>query len=315
LSFRLSQVVGVTYLNIQQPLKPSDHVQIITPAAMATIHGTRLYTFASRTGDTAFFGDQNKFLAASPIGQTFTNEQDYISFFPLTVPVAQCTIAFLSANNKGSLLTELQSTGGRKLLGAVLTSFLPSNVHTRVTDFLSRLLGFTDAKTVQEILDGLNAMDKPMVMPDFMTDFRSFLRAYFAFLSSGTLSPATCGNGVVDTGETAQNCAVDAANISATEGNKLCETEKGESLINDPPDCLPFGPFMTSCEDLIDRILGGHETGQPIVGPRPTLVPGNPSPTPWPTATWVPPKPGPSGAGGPMKTATPTLVPTLTPTP
>jgi hypothetical protein len=275
LSFRLSQVVGVTYMTIDQPLKASDNVQIVTPAALATIHGTRLYTFASRSGDTGFFGDQNKFVASSPVGQTYTNDQDNITFFPLSAPVAQCTLDFLKANGQGSLLTELKTAGGRKLLGSVLTSFLPSNVHTRVTDFLSRLLGFTDAKTVQQILDALNSMDKPMEMSAFMTDFRSFLRAYFAYLSSGVLSPTTCGNGKVDSGETAQNCAVDVANVAPTTGNKLCETEKGESLVNDTPDCLPFGGFVTACEDLIDRTLGKPPVGAPGAGGQP--VPPKPS--------------------------------------
>ncbi len=273
LRFRMSQVTGTTYIDIEQALKRGDSVQIVTPSAIATVRGTRFYAFVSRTGDSAFVGDDDKLLVQTPEGDPDTSEADNIAFFALNLqePPATCTIEFLTANSKGSILKELQTGEDRQLLKNVLTGFLTSNVNTKITAFLYRFLDLPETTSVREILASIDSFDKAMELKDFMSDFRSFLRAYFAFVSTGPLAPETCGNGKADPGEDKKNCAVDTDNLSDTQNDAMCETEKGESLINNPPDCLPFGDVLLDCENVIDKALG--QTG----GGAPTLTPPTPS--------------------------------------
>jgi hypothetical protein len=51
------------------------------------------------------------------------------------------------------------------------------------------------------------------------------------------LAPETCGNGVEDEDETAENCPDDFADAIMC-GNNICETsDMGESLLSCPADC------------------------------------------------------------------------------
>jgi hypothetical protein len=100
--------------------------------------------------------------------------------------------------------------------------------------------------------------DKPVNLTNFLNDFRSFLRAYFTFVSTTPLPPLTYGNLRKDDGETAENCPTDVADITPSKGNAICETSLSESLINDRPDCLPGLPKLIDC---INVIIG--EVGKP----------------------------------------------------
>jgi hypothetical protein len=269
LRFRMSQVTGTTYINIEQALKRGDSLQIVTPSAIATVRGTRFYAFVSRMGDSAFVGDDNKVLVQTPEGDTDTNEADNIAFFTLNLqePPTTCTIEFVTANSTGTLLKELQTKEGRQLLKNVLTGFLTSNVNSKITAFLYRFLDLPETTSVREILTSIDSFDKAIELKDFMSDFRTFLRAYFAFVSTGPLASETCGNGKADPGEDKKNCAVDTDNLSDTQNDAMCETEKGESLINNPPDCLPFGDLLRDCENVIDKKLGQAAPGAPTITP------------------------------------------------
>jgi hypothetical protein len=269
LRFRMSQVTGTTYIDIEQALKRGDSIQIVTPSAIATVHGTRFYAFVSRMGDSAFVGDDNKVLVQTPEGDSDTNEADNIAFFTLNLqePPTACTIGFLTANSKLSMLKELQTKEGRQILKDVLTASLTSNVNSKITDFLYRFLDLSEDKSVRELLTLIDSFDKAMELKDFMGDFRSFLRAYFTFVSTGPLASETCGNGQADPGEDKKNCAVDTDNLAISQNNAMCETEKGESLINDPPDCLPFGDVLRDCENVIDKALGQANGGAPTITP------------------------------------------------
>ncbi len=304
LKFILSQTVGTSYTTTDQALKKDDHVQVITPSVTANIRGTKFYTFVSRTGHTAFIGEESNVELQTANRQISRMEPDNIGYFVLSIPnepPATCTIDFLNRVVKGSILKELRSTGGRQILREFLTQFLESNVNSKIAAFLFRFLDIPETTDTKGMLDAIAKFDKQMELADFLKDFRSFLRAYFVFLSSGPMAPDTCGNGVKDPGETEQNCAVDVKNIASTKDNGLCETEKGESLLNDPPDCLPFGSLAKACADLINTILNPGPPPvvppprrRPTLTPRPTHVPPTQQPPPPPSPTVKP-----SGVGVP----------------
>jgi hypothetical protein len=305
LQFVLTQSVGTTYMTVDQTLKSSDQVQIITPSVTANIRGTKFYTFVSRNGHTAFIGEEKTVELQTPNRQISRLDPDNIGYFVLNIPnqpPAVCTIDFLNRFARGSVLRDLRTPAGMQILRDFLAQFLESNVNSKVATFLFRFLDLPETTDPKAIMDAIAKFNKQVQLPDFLADFRSFLRAYFVFLSSGPSAPETCGNGAKDTGETEQNCAADMMDITATRDNGFCETEKGESLLNDPPDCLPFGQIVRACANLIHDIFhpgpGPGPGPQPGPGRRPTRTPTSTPPQP----TQPPPPPptlNPSGVGNP----------------
>lgn len=55
---------------------------------------------------------------------------------------------------------------------------------------------------------------------------------------SAPLAPATCGNGVCDSGETEDNCALDCKALPGC-GDQVCSLEVGEGPVTCPADCVP----------------------------------------------------------------------------
>jgi len=277
LKFALIQTSGTTYTTIDQKLKRGDSVLVVTPSVAANIRGTKFYTFVGRTGNTGFIGEESALTLVDILQQTKTMNPDNIAYYilkqgQLDTPV--CTVDFLKSV-VGTIITEAQSETGRHLLRDFLYDFAVSNLNTRLTAFLFTFLGLPTSTNQADMLNSLKTFDKPVDLPAFMNDFRSFLRAYFTFLSTGTVAPVTCGNGKQDNGETAQNCAADVADIKASMNNQICETSLGESLINDTPDCLPGGAKLTSCGELLFGIIG---QGVGFPGRRPPGVPTPPVP-------------------------------------
>jgi hypothetical protein len=306
LKFVLSQTVGTSYMTVDQALKPDDHVQIITPSVTANIRGTKFYTFVSRNGPTAFIGEEKTVEMQTINRQVSKIDPDNIGYVVLNVPKeppATCTIDFLNRSAKGTVLRDLRTPAGMQVLRDFLTQFLESNVNSKIAAFLFRFLDLPETTDPKAILDAIAKFNKQVLLPDFLTDFRSFLRAYFVFLSSGPLAPETCGNGAKDTGETEQNCAADLMDISSTKDNNLCETEKGESLVNDPADCMPFGALAKACADLVNTTLNAGTP--PVVPPAPRRRPTfTPPPATVPPVQAPPPPPAtptvrPSGVGVP----------------
>jgi hypothetical protein len=281
LQFVLTQSVGTTYMTVDQTLKSGDQVQIITPSVTANIRGTKFYTFVSRTGHTGIIGEEKTIELQTGNRQVSRVDPDNIGYFILNLtPEVTCTIEFLNRSTRGTVLRNLRTPAELQTFREFLTQFLESNVNSKIATFLFRFLDLPETTDPKGILDAITKFNKQVQLADFLKDFRSFLRAYFVFLSSGPSAPDTCGNGAKDAGETEQNCAADVQDISTTKDNGLCETEKGESLLNDPPDCLPFGQVVKACVELLHSIF---QPGQPPVRPprarRPTATPTQPQPT------------------------------------
>ncbi len=266
LKFTLSQVVGTTYITVDKPLKTGDAVIIATPSVAANIRGTKFYTFVGRTGNTGFIGEESNLQLQDVNGRSYNMEPNNIGYFIIHRTPIECTIEFLRTV-QGFIIREAESVQGRHALRDFLLDFIVSNLNTRSTAFLFSFLGLPSSATQEEMLNTLKAYDKPVNLTNFLNDFRSFLRAYFTFVSTGPLPPLTCGNLRKDDGETAENCPTDMADITPSKGNAICETSLGESLINDPPDCLPGLPRFQCVKIIIGEVGkpgGGGGTPPPM---------------------------------------------------
>lgn len=294
LTFVMSQTIGISYVNIERTLKTGDSVQIVTPSVIANVHGTRFYSFVSRSGHTAIIGEENTVNLLSPNKPTQKNDPDNIGYYSLNITGTSpnvCTSDLLK-NSSGMVVKDLASESNRQVLRQFLADFLQSNVNSKTMGFLIHLLNLPDSATPKEVLDALAKFDdKQLQLPAFLKNFRVLLTDYLGFETAIPLAPTTCGNGKKDDGETLDNCKVDVADVSPTCGNGLCETEKvGESFLNCAADCLPFGTLAQSCTQALNRFY--NLTPAPTLGPKITPT-GGPSATPTPSLV----TPNPSGVG------------------
>jgi len=313
LIFSLGQMVGSTFVTVNQELDANDRVQVLTPAASASVRGTKFYVLVTPDLEISFVSGEDEVEVETVDGQTFTVSPNDIVRILLDIDPAPaiCTAQFITDNSDvASVVRVVRTEADGATIREFLLDALTSNVNPEVRSFLRDLLALEsidfsglgdddDQAELQELLQALNnynATDPEL--PDILVNFRAFEESYLAFLTGGkSTAPNTCGNGRQDAGETAENCAVDTVNVAASCGNNLCETERqdlGESLLNCPEDCMPPGNLALSCISIV---------GAAVNPPRPTNVPPPgqtsrpPTNTPIPPPTNTPPPPPPSGIG------------------
>jgi hypothetical protein len=281
-SFKLSVELGLTYITIDHTLKNTDSFQVITPAAVLNIRGTKFYTFVSRLLSTYVMGDEHIVEVSDAKGQDFQNSPDTltaVTFGGLTPLPHVCTIDFLNKQADGVILKDLKTDAGRNVFRTFLADWLASNVNPLKMTFFQRLLNLPDTTTAKDIEDNLKNFNKDIDFPGFLSDTRGYMTSYFSSLGKDPVAPATCGNGKKDSGETADNCNLDVTDVKSTCGNGLCETNpQGESYLNCPADCLPNGALALSCTNLNGRSTVSTGIGQPGgTGTQPAVIPPKPS--------------------------------------
>jgi hypothetical protein len=276
LTFQLNQVVGLTHVTVDRALKDADVVEVTTPAMIASVHGTKFFVFVSHNSHSVVVGDEDIVSVDGITRENMQNGANDATYFQVsfnqTPPVVTCTVDFLNKFAVGVKMQDLSSDSGKKLFKDFLTEYFASNVNDKSTGLVAKLLNAPSSSTSQDLVDAIDTFDGAVELSDFLPDFRSALADYFSAMSSVPQAPATCGNGKTDNGETAENCGADAADISAISGNGLCETVKGESLINSPKDCLSFANAAQSCVD----VLNANRPTLPGLGGGPGVGGGNP---------------------------------------
>ncbi len=278
----LSEFLGITLTTVDQPLKSIDSVEVVTPATIATVHGTSFFTFVGSKGSTTFIGQDHQVIVQNLTGVTVKNGADNATFYQMPGDAPQvCTVDFLTKAGQGYTFTDLSQPNDVQKLRDFLTELFQSNVNANVIGFQSNYLGLSSNATVQDILDSLGKFDKPGQLSDFLTALRKYLTDYFAAMSTGNMAPQSCGNGKAKPGETAQNCGTDAGDLSQ-KGNGLCQTKNGESLINDTPDCFPLNRVVVNCNLVM--LAGGFDQYVKEFAP-PTFTSVPPTWTPWPADT------------------------------
>src|SRR5260221_12887456 len=161
LKFSISQVSGVTFTSIDQALKQGDSVEVLTPSASATIHGTQFYTMVTRDGNTVFIGKENNEGIQDVNGHQLENGPDDFTYFSFNVPQGQagqlqaCTLVFLGTNSQGALVQNLDNDQARGVLRDFLKAWLVSDANPDKIAFFAKLLGLTGTPTVQDIEDKL----------------------------------------------------------------------------------------------------------------------------------------------------------------
>jgi len=281
LSVRLSQFLGITQTTVDQVLKSLDSVEVVTPATVATVHGTSFFTFVGVQGSTAFIGEDHQVIVTNLTGVTVKNGADNATFYQMQAAANQvCTVDFLTKSGQGFTFTDLSLPDDLQKLRNFLTELFKSNDNANLLNFMSSYLGLSSNATQQDILDKLSSFDKPGQLSDFLNALRKYLIDYFNAIANGNIAPATCGNGKSDPGETAQNCPTDNGDTS-NKGNNVCETLKGESLINDTADCFPINKSILDCSVVM--LAGGFDQVKKFYPPT--------VPPPSPTTPWQPPPP------------------------
>jgi len=265
LKFSISQVSGVTFTSVDQALKQGDSVEVLTPTANATIHGTSFYTLVTRDGNTIFVGRENNEDIRDINGNQISNGPDNFTYFTFNVPQGQagqlqaCTLVFLGTNSRGSLVQNLDTDQNRGVLRDFLKAWLVSDANPDKISFFATLLGMTGTPTVQEIQDKLATFNDTESLQAALGKIRGLLDSYFASLSTTPLPSASCGNGKNDTSDS--NCPDDTSNIQGTTGNNVCDAN--ESQVNAAADCLPLANLLQSCANLIDTVTnqGTNQAG------------------------------------------------------
>jgi len=272
LKFSISQVSGVTFTSIDQALKQGDSVDVVTPSASATIHGTKFYTMVSRDGNTIFIGAEHNVTVKDVNGHEMDNGADDLTYFTFNVPQGQagqlqaCTLVFLGTNSKGALVQDLGTDQSRGVLRDFLKAWLTSDANPDKIAFFTKLLGLSGTPTVKDILDKLATFNDSDKLQDVLGNIRGILDNYFSSLQTTPLPSASCGNGKSESSDT--NCPDDTADVQSTSGNNVCDAN--ESQVNAAADCLPLGNLLQSCASLIDNITsqaGNGGNGGNVVRP------------------------------------------------
>ncbi len=306
LTFVITQTSGVTYMDVSRILKATDNVQVVTPPFIATARGARFYTFVGRTGSAAVISEGDSVELQGVKGAAVKIGADNVAYYTLdfsaTSPAA-CSTDLLGQNGY-VVLKDLQSDTNRTTLRSFLADFLESNINLRSTSYAAALLSLGDVNAKQ-LIDAVPTFDRLPPLPVFSKDLRGVLVDYFTATSGNALAPVTCGNGKQDANESAANCKEDTADVSASCGNNLCETGRGESVVNCSADCLPYGQLAQSCTETLNTTVNASVLAAAGVAARPsgsstggsgplfvTTIPDTPTPVPLST-------PVPSGSGGP----------------
>lgn len=289
LTYSLFQMVGRTYVYVDQELNPDDRVQVIYPTVGIIVTGTKFFNFIHpnlnafvmvEEGETSVEG-------AELPNVTVTPENALYIEFDLPQPVPQvCTLDLLTTAVQKREITQITpNSEGIAALRRHLVEAVTGQVNLEVRPYMRALLGLpavnlttlTQQEDVDELTELLNAIPTfdgdGMELIEFLADYREFWQVYFTTMSSTPLAPETCGNLEQDDGETAQNCPTDFADPEPC-GNSLCEIDRmiqgdlGESVINCPADCLPYPDLARSCGAIMRGIIG-----QPLPEvPRPSGV-------------------------------------------
>jgi len=260
LKFSISQVSGVTFTSIDQALKQGDSVDVVTPSASATIHGTKFYTMVSRDGNTVFIGTEHDVTVKDVNGHQMDNGPDDFTYFTFNVPQGQagqlqaCTLVFLGTNSKGALVQDLSNDQNRGVLRDFLKAWLASDANPDKIAFFAKLLNLPGAPSVSEIQDKLATFNDSDKLQDVLGNIRGILDSYFSSLQTTPLPSASCGNGKSESTDT--NCPDDTADVKSTSGNNVCDAN--ESQVNAAADCLPLGNLLQSCASLIDNITNNN---------------------------------------------------------
>ncbi len=277
LTYSLFQLVGRTYVYVDQELNPDDRVQVIYPTVGIVVTGTKFFNFIHPNLNAFVMveeGETNVEGAELP-NVTVTPENALYVEFDLPQPVPQvCTLDLLRTAIQKREITEIRpNNAGIEALRRHLVEAVTGQVNLEVRPYMRALLGLppvdlaklTQREDVDELTELLNAIPTfdgdGMELIEFLADYREFWQVYFSTMSSTPLAPETCGNGEQDDGETAQNCATDFADPQPC-GNGLCEVDRmiqgdlGESVINCPADCLPYPDLARSCGAILRGIIG-----------------------------------------------------------
>lgn len=277
LTYSLFQMVGRTYVYVDQELNPEDRVQVIYPTVGIIVTGTKFFNFIHPNLNAFVMveeGEVNVQGTDQP-NVLLTPENALYVEFSLPQPVPQvCTLDLLRTAVQKRQITEIRPTGeGLDALRRHLVEAVTGQVNLEVRPYMRALLGLPpvdltkltkqqDVDDLAELLSAIPTFDGGgMELIQFLTDYREFWQVYFTQMSGTPLAPETCGNLERDEGETAQNCPTDFADPQAC-GNNLCEVQRmiqgnlGESVINCPADCLPYPDLARSCGAILRGIIG-----------------------------------------------------------
>jgi hypothetical protein len=277
LTYSLFQLVGRTYVTVDQELNPNDRVQVVYPTVGIVVTGTKFFNFIHPQLDAFAMVEEGEADARStrlPNVRLTPENALYVRFeLPSVVPEV-CSLALLDSNVEKIEITEIRPTGeGIDALRRHLEQALTAQVNRLVRPYLRELVGLPpvtlatltreqDVEEINELLAAIPDFDgNEQELVEFLENYREFWRSYFAVLSGVPIAPETCGNGIQEPGETAINCPTDLADLASC-GNNLCEIDRviqgdlGESVINCPADCLPYPGLALSCAGLITTSIG-----------------------------------------------------------
>jgi hypothetical protein len=280
LTYRLFQLVGRTYVYVDQELNPDDRVQVIYPTVgivVTGMEGTSFFNFIHpnlnafvmvEEGEATAEGTQLPAVVVTPENALYVE-------FDLPQPVPEvCTLDLLETAVQNVEITEIEADDeGGEALRRHLVEAVTAQVNLEVRPYMRALLGLPpvdisalnqqeDEEELVELLNAIPTFDgNGMELIEFLANYREFWQVYFTTMSSAPLAQETCGNLEQDPGETAQNCPTDFADPQPC-GNSLCEIDRmiqgdlGESVINCPADCLPYPDLARSCAALISGLFG-----------------------------------------------------------
>lgn len=277
LTYSLFQMVGRTYVYVDQELNPDDRVQVIYPTVGIIVTGTKFFNFIHpnlnafvmvEEGEATAEGTQLPMVTVTPENALYVE-------FDLPQPVPQvCTLDLLNTAVQKLEITEIAPDGeGIAALRRHLVEAVTGQVNLEVRPYMRALLGLPavdltaldqqqDEEELAELLNAIPTFEGDgMELVEFLADYREFWQVYFTTMSSNPLAPETCGNAEQDDGETAQNCPTDFADPQPC-GNNLCEIDRmvqgdlGESVINCPADCLPYADLARTCGAIVRGVVG-----------------------------------------------------------
>jgi hypothetical protein len=157
-NFSLNQLVGTTYVTVDQKVKSEDNIQFFTPSGRSIIRGTRFYIFVSVAGRTTIIGEENVVSVTDFLKQNFDNGADQMTMIDLgdLGTNAVCTVDLLTKTGKGHLVKAIDNDADRKAVFDFLKDFLKSDVTDAKVKYIAGLLGLPDTSTQEDLLAALD---------------------------------------------------------------------------------------------------------------------------------------------------------------
>jgi len=262
MTFNMLQLQGMTEVTVSQTIKAGDSLTVSTPTFTANIRGTKFKTGVASDGSAIAFTDEGTIVLLGADGKQI--EVGPGGFAAATLNTsnapADANADFLGAN---VVMKGFKDQGVQDTLKSFLKAFLKDNNSALTKGFIAALVGADANASTDDLLAALDGAT--LNFDTFKTGFSSFVTSWSTEAAKNPLAPVTCGDGQQQADETSANCPEDFADLSG-KGNKVCEADKGESIINDAEDCAPLANLLSSAALLNGKNGKGGPSGGPVKG-------------------------------------------------